>query len=345
MVIRARSRAVAGIVALAFCSLSRLALADGPTAAQDAQAEDLFQRAKAAMAAKNYLQACPWFAESYRLAGGGGTLQNLAVCYEEEGKLAFAYNRFIELRLSSLKAGNHPERVKLADEHIEKLKPRLSRIRVHVAEKAAGTKLTVDGDEFGEASWDAGIVVNRGSHVVRVTAPGKKPREVSTTVKDEGKLVNVDVPPLETDAGAVVGPVVPPPKNPGDTSSTSGLGFAIGGAGAAVAIAGGVFGILTITTNNAATNACNQPGNTDPAFDGAGKCYSGTQPFTRANDLHERARTFGTVSTILLPVGLVAAALGTYLVISSPSASDDKPRATARVVPSLGGLSLMGEFQ
>jgi hypothetical protein len=93
--------------ALAVFAVSSEARADGPSAAQDAQAEDLFQRAKALMAQSRYREACPMLAESYKLAGGGGTLQNLAVCHEEEGKVAFAYNRFVELRALSLKA-NRP---------------------------------------------------------------------------------------------------------------------------------------------------------------------------------------------------------------------------------------------
>jgi len=350
----------AALVAAAALLLPSVALAEGPTAAQDAQAEDLFQRAKAAMLKKNYAQACPWFAESYGLAGGGGTLQNLAICYEEEGKLAFAYNRFIELRLTSLKAGNHPERVKLAEEHIEKLKPRLSRLRVRVADqdKAVGAKVTVDGDAFGEASWDAGIVVNRGAHVVRVTAPGKKAREVAKSVPDEGTLVTVDVPPLEADAAAVAPVVPPPPPSRGaepEGGAMRGAGFVLVGVGAGAVVAGSVFGVLTITTNSAAKNACldttagqslsQRPLDPASSFDASGKCYSGTDAFTRANELHDRARTFGTVSTILIPVGLVAAGLGTYFILTSPSESGAKPAISARVLPGLGGLTVAGEFR
>lgn len=340
----ATKRIVAGaLVVAAVLVAPGLAFADGPTAAQDAQAEDLFQRAKAEMLKKNYKDACPMFAESYGLAGGGGTLQNLAICYEDEGKLAFAYNRFNELRTMSQKDGR-AERVKLAEEHIEKLKPRLSRVRVALADAPPGTKVSVDGDEFGEASWRSGIVVNRGAHKVRVVAPGKKPREVAATVADEGKLVTVDVPALEDDAVAtpvnpkVVPPVAPPPEEPSSGMRTP--GFVMIGAGAAVAIAGGVFGILTITTESDAKSAC---AGTGPSFDTNGRCYSDSAEFASANDLHARARTFGTVSTILLPVGVVAAALGTYFVLSSPS--DQKRAVSARLAPSLGGLVLSGEFR
>jgi hypothetical protein len=81
---------------LGACALlaSTPCFAADPTPAQLAQAEDLFQRAKTAMERREYRAACPMLAESYRLAPAGGTLQNLAVCYEAEGKVAFAFARF-----------------------------------------------------------------------------------------------------------------------------------------------------------------------------------------------------------------------------------------------------------
>lgn len=355
-------------VALVTTAIPAVCFAEGPTAGQDAQAEDLFQRAKAAMARKDYKDACPMLAESYRLAGGGGTLQNLATCYEEEGKVAFAYNRFSELRTMSLKA-NRQDRVKLADEHIAKLKSRISRLRVRIpdANRVPQMKISVDGDDFGEPSWDAGIVVNTGTHVVRVSAPGKKPVELKKKVEDEGTLEVVEVPKL---ADEKLAPVVPPPSS-GPTlddldrvSARRALrttGFVVGGIGLATALAGGVFGVLTISTNNAAKSACrdNTGGtlstkgiyDTGAEFDSTGQCFGQTPAWGRANELHGRASTFGTVSTVLVPVGLVGLALGGYFIYSTSSESMDEPkpkpsqRASAKLLPTLGGALLVGEFE
>jgi len=373
-----------------FMALPSPCHAEGPSAGQEAQAEDLFQRAKAAMARKDYKEACPMLAESYRLAGGGGTLQNLAICYEEQGKVAFAYNRFNELRAMSQKA-NRPDRVKLADEHIAKLKDRISRLRIRVApaNKVTGMKISVDGDDYGEASWDLGIVVNTGTHVVVVSAPGKKNLELKKKVDDEGALETLEVPKL---ADAPVAAAVVPPTNGATLEELDRVasqralrttGFVIGGVGLATVAAGGVFGILAITTNNAAKGVCQDntsgtltnPGpydsapNRDLPIAAGGGCYGprpGERPsaeLNRANNLRDDARTFANVANVLIPVGLVTAAIGTYLIVRSADSNEPEPdgkkgneralapRAVppfavrATLVPSLGGLSLQGEFQ
>lgn len=363
---------------LAVSAVSSQARADGPSAAQDAQAEDLFQRAKALMAQSRYREACPLLAESYRLAGGGGTLQNLAVCHEEEGKVAFAYNRFVELRALSLKA-NRQDRVKLAEEHLAKLKDRLSRLEIHfVGGKAPGTTVFIDGDAYGETSWEAGILVNTGTRTVRVEAPGKKPLELKKKVEDEGKTERLDVPKLEdlpvTKApppGPAAGPSLEELDRVAGQRALRTTGFVIGGLGIATGIAGGIFGVLAITKNQAAADVCADTGdptkvNAGPFDDdtkfirAGGGCFApkdSTNPdLDKANGLRDDARTFANVANVLVPVGVVALGVGAYLVIrgSQTAEAPKKPeRASvprgapvrASLTPSFGGLQLQGEFQ
>jgi hypothetical protein len=363
---------------LAVSAVSSQARADGPSAAQDAQAEDLFQRAKALMAQSRYKEACPLLAESYRLAGGGGTLQNLAVCHEEEGKVAFAYNRFVELRAMSLKA-NRQDRVKLADEHLAKLKDRLSRLEIHfVGGKAQGTVVYIDGDAYGETSLSAGVLVNTGTRTVRVEAPGKKPLELKKKVEDEGKTERLDVPKLEdlpvTKApppGPAAGPSLEELDRVAGQRALRTTGFVIGGIGIATGIAGGIFGVLAITKNQAAADVCADTGdptkvNAGPFDDdtkfirAGGGCFApkdSTNPdLDKANGLRDDARTFANVANVLVPVGVVALGVGAYLVIrgSQTAEAPKKPeRASvprgapvrASLTPSFGGLQLQGEFQ
>lgn len=368
------------VAALAVSAVSSEARADGPSAAQDAQAEDLFQRAKALMAQSRYREACPLLAESYKLAGGGGTLQNLAVCHEEEGKVAFAYNRFVELRAMSLKA-NRQDRVKLADEHLAKLKDRLSRLEIHfVGGKASGTTVFIDGDAYGETSLSAGVLVNTGTRTVRVEAPGKKPLELKKKIEDEGKTERLDVPKLE-DLPVVKGPAGPSPSPAPSLEELDRVagqralrttGFVIGGLGIATGIAGGIFGVLAITKNQAAADVCADTG--DPAKVNAGPyddpmksiragggCFApsataGNGDLNNANALRDDARTFANVANVLVPVGVVALGVGAYLVIrgsqtSEPPKKVERASAPGRggvrasLSPSFGGLQLRGEFQ
>ena len=321
------------------------------------------------MARSDYTSACPMLAESYRLVPGGGTLQNLAICYEEEGKVAFAYKSFNELRASAQKAGRD-DRVKLAEEHIAKLAPRISRLRILVPEtsRAPGLTVTVDGEEYGEASWNVGIALNAGTHVVRASAPGKKAVELRRKLDDEGATESLELPKLLDAPPGTLHPI------PGSASGVSladldrlstnralrTTGFVVGGIGLATAAIGGVFGVLTFTTNSAAKNACrDNTGGTlstkiDPSgkvydtgaeFDERGVCYGQTPAYRTANALHDRASNYGTVSSILVPVGLAGLALGSYLIFRSTKDSARAPSTRAFVLPTLGGAALVGEFQ
>ncbi|MDF2698181.1 MAG: hypothetical protein K0S65_6564 [Labilithrix sp.] len=339
-----------------------VAHADPPNSAdRSTAAEDLFQRAKGLLTQRNFAAACPMFLESYRLDPAGGTLQNLAVCYEEEGKWASAYARFQELRAMS-KGGDHPrpDRVKLADDHIAKLAPRLSRMVVVLPHELVATGVvTLDGVGYLQPSWSAGIVVDPGKHELVVSAPGKRPYRKTLDVSSEAKQEEVRVPSLADEPRA---PAQPPPVSPTngrvtDSPATRGgeehpyrtTGIIVGGIGLAALVTGGVFGVLTFSKNSAAKDRCSAGTNTSASRDdfdpASGRCYSGSPAWADANAMKDDARTLATVANVLVPVGILGAGIGVYLFLKGGARSDQRVGSTkVQVVPSLGGALVTGSF-
>src|SRR5689334_18551597 len=81
------------------------ALAQGPSADLPI-AQGLFEQGRTLMGAGRYEEACPKFAESERLDPAPGTLLNLAVCHEKEGKTATAWAEYNDVIAASRRDGN-----------------------------------------------------------------------------------------------------------------------------------------------------------------------------------------------------------------------------------------------
>lgn len=347
----------ATVIVTALLAAPQTSLAD--TGDRAAAAEDLFQRGKSRMTEGNFTAACPLLAESYRLDPAGGTLQNLAICYESLGQWATAYARFQELRTLSKNAERpRPDRVKLAEEHIEKLTPRLTRIVVvmdgHDVRDAASEEVDVDGVTYQKASWSTGIAADPGSHELVVRARGKQPFRSTVQVPQTGGEQRVVVPALaeEPAGGSPIVDVGPGPRPSvsdepaAATRKRHTIGYVVGGVGFAALAAGAVFGVLTITTNSKAKDKCSRdtnPGANANDFDANGRCFVDSDAWKDSNATKDDARTFANVANVLVPVGVVAVGVGAWLALTKSSPSTSKG-ASIRVSPSLGGALLEGTF-
>ncbi|MCA9588924.1 MAG: tetratricopeptide repeat protein [Myxococcales bacterium] len=306
-----------------------------------ANAEGLFQRAKALMAKKKYAEACPMLEESYRLDRAMGTLLNLALCHEGLGRTASAWGEFKAVEQQALAASPPREdRAKLARTHAARLEPKLSRVKVTVDAPVTGLVLKVDGEEKGEPLWRSGITVDPGRRAIEVTAPGKKPYSTSVTVGDAA-TETVTIPALED--VPVEAPPPPPPavatldqvEEAAAKRARRTTGFIVGGLGVVTAGVGAAFGVLAIGADSDAKKCS--------------PCAAGSPAADESNRATDRALLFANISNVAIPVGGVLLVAGALLVLTSGGSADPAP-AAKKAAPRLafgagpGSVSLGGSW-
>ncbi|MBX3227510.1 MAG: hypothetical protein KIT84_14235 [Labilithrix sp.] len=320
----------------------------GGTAHADATAtaEELFQHAKTLISQGKWSEACPPLAESYRLDPAGGTLQNLAVCYETTGRWASAVARFEELKTIS-KTSNPPrlDRIKLADEHLAKIRSKVSHLVFSLPDDA---EVEIDGVTYQRASWSLGIAVDPGPHDVVVHAVGKKPFKTSVTTPSEATEQNVTVtledlppaPPAPTLADDRHSKEEQAARDRAESARTARRnGYFIGGAGLALVGGGMLFGALAMGKNDEAERRCSD-GATADDFNKDGRCIKGSPTYRDARNEQSDARRLATVSTILTAAGVVGLGVGAYFVFVRGRTT----AATLRLGPTLGGAFAEGTF-
>lgn len=292
------------IAATLTLALASPTLVRAESSSDKALAQSLFDAAKKLMKEGKYAEACPKLAESHRLDPAGGTLLNLAVCHEKEGRIATAWAEFNDA-LSQAKKEGRADREGFAREHIGAIEPRLSRLVVNVAPAAASTNgltVKIDGVAIGKAAWGMAMPVDPGKHAIEASAPGKKPRVSTVEVGAEADKKSIDVAalddaPVETKAVTTTTPVT-------DTgSSKKTIGFVVGGVGVVALGVGAVFGITAFSkwgerNDNCPNDVCN----------------------AKAKEAGDSARSAANIANVGVGVGIVAIGVGTYLILSSPSA-------------------------
>src|SRR5258708_617548 len=105
---------------------ARAADAD-PSATDKSIATQLFTEGRVLLHQGRVGPACRKLEESQRLDPGGGTLLNVALCHEREGRTATAWVEFTEA-LGLAKRDDRTQRLEFARAHLAALEPVLSRL-------------------------------------------------------------------------------------------------------------------------------------------------------------------------------------------------------------------------
>jgi hypothetical protein len=239
------------IVSSALAALALLAAApargDG-TATEKAEAESLFQEAKKLLARGKTPEACAKLQASLRLDPAGGTLMNLAMCHEIEGKTATAWTEFNEALAAARKAARR-DREKAATEHMKALEPRLSHLTIAAPEAVPGLEVKLDGVPVEANVLGTAISVDPGDHTAGATAPGREPWSTKLRIHEKESRT-LTVPSLTSTAPAA--PPPPPPSTPWKRPA----GIAAAGAGAVLLAVGAGFGARAIGLGSRAASEC-----------------------------------------------------------------------------------------
>lgn len=342
---RAR-RWAASVVLASTCSLAFAAVAQAaPTAQEVALAETLFRDAQRAMKAGNYADACPKFAESQRLDPAIGTLMNLAACHESAGQLASAWGEFTDAAAWAKREGR-ADRLKVLEERLKQIEPRLSTATVVVTATTAELAVELDGSLIGRPAWNTPMPINPGRHKLRVTAPGFKEYTTEFDVGREKDAKRVEVPALQPAPAAPAEPAATPTggkapaasaqtstasAKPSDGSRTKRIAaYVTAGTGVGLVGIGSFFGVRALTKMSESDDEC--PGD---------RCtHTGAERSVQANSA-------ANVANVFVGVGLAAIGVGAYLYFTSGSSKNEQAARlliTPTAGPGAGGLLLRGEL-
>ncbi len=347
---KARVATVLAVAAAQIVLAPRVCRADA-AAERKAAATVLFRDAKAMMTRGEIADACRRFEESQRLDPLPGTLLNLAVCHDKEGRTATAWVEFREA-LELAKRDGRRERIAFAESQIRALELRLCRVRIVVSDAADGPELRValDGTAFERPAWGTGLPVDPGHHEVTAEAPGKIRFVAGVEVRKEGETTTITIDKLDAAPVAAPAPEPPPPiaspppppiatsivrapvaapapaVTSGSTKRTAAIAFV--GAGAVGLGLGAYFGVSALGHRSDSDRGC--PG---------GHCtLQGVADNDSAKGAADRA-------TVAFGASLAFVGAAAYLWFSGAPQTPSRAIGVAPfVVPGAGGVAMAGRF-
>jgi len=310
---------------LAALATLTVALASAPLAraqgSSEAAATALFDDGRRLMGEHKFAEACPKLAESQRLAPSGGTLLNLADCYEHTGQTASAWVAWKDVA-SRANAAGKGDVEKRAQTRAAALEPALAKLTIAVdaGSDVSGLDVKRDGVEVGHAEFGSAIPVDPGAHLIEASAPKKKafsvkvdvvPKQtdarVTVTLEDDPAASTPPPPPETTPSTAVPPPGSPSTEQGGGGTVVKTLGVVVGGVGVAGLVLGTVFALNAKSKNDQALEPQN--------------CRTSSLCTQTGLNLTSDARTSAAESTVAFTVGGLLVAGGVLMWVVAPSST------------------------
>jgi hypothetical protein len=321
-----------------------------PTEVESAVATALFNEGRALMNEGRWTEACVKLSESQRLDPGGGTLLNLALCREMEGRIATAWAQFNEALAIAERQGR-ADRVAFARSHIQELEPKLPHVILIVKDPAPDQELTLDGAVLRQPAWGTRVPLDPGAHVLKAQAQGRISHTVPFTLRAE-QSVSVEIPRLEPQPNPPAEPhepelvrevdrarwsqrISPAPLTRREPSTLRPWAFATLGIGAAGLSTGAIAGIGALQKQSRLDDTCRGPAH----------C-----PREQRGNIDAMNR-YSEISTVAFTIGASMVAIGAVLLIvdypGQSGASKDTVSGSAlpvRMSIGVGGATLSSCF-
>jgi hypothetical protein len=306
-----------------------------PTQVELEQARHLFTDALKDEQAQRYQVALEKFRHVQRVKDTAAVRYRIAACLDGLGRLVAAREAY----QSAIDAGQddptQSRLVEAARTRRTELGTRISALVVRLDHRP-NLEISVDGQPVAveKVTSEEGLALDPGAHVVRASAPDATPFEGEVTLPEGGRVAlrvvltpmgsTMTVPPLQADAGA---PANAPAATASSTSATGGpsqaarvWGWAALGTGAAL-IAGGTAALIVREST---------------VQDIVKACQGGVCPLNQKDDLlakRDRALLLGPLGAGLIAGGVVAGAIGGYLLFWPRGRDEAAPPTAVRIAP------------
>ncbi|HRI68259.1 MAG TPA: hypothetical protein PK156_28715 [Polyangium sp.] len=199
--------AVSGFVTTLFLASSHVALGQTYDPRKVETARPLVEEAATLKDAGKFAEAVSKLEEAKRLVPNGiGVHLALGECYESMGRLGSACQQYTEAEQYA-RWGEDPVRRKEANDKVGQLCPRAASLTIRARKNHTRirAKLSIDGRSASIIEGPIWANVDKGAHVVTVSAPNHKPWVMTVDVVD-GDHIAFDAPTLEPVVTNAVGP-------------------------------------------------------------------------------------------------------------------------------------------